>query len=263
MTNNVYVCYNTINILHKLFGDIKLNYKQFSAMINMHEKTENDRVIYTAYYICCKEESTQFTLDDVFNKLDSHNYGVSNTSRIRAYLKKSKDFRLIKKSVYVFSPKRKAEMDIECDFIQENQDIVTDGELLDETLFCGHRGYLTKLVKQANHCYENNCYDACAVMIRRSFEILLILSYQSLGIENEIKNGDGNYKMIKDICANAKMNTVLNLSRSKNDLDSIRELGNYAAHKFYYNTQPKDINDLKVKIRVCFEELLYKSGLKS
>lgn len=250
-------------IFQKLFGDFKLNYIQFSEVIKMHEKTANDRVIYTAYYICCTEDSTQFTLDDVFCKLDSNSYGVSNTSRIRAYLKKSKDFRLIKKGLYVFSPKRKAEMDIECGFIKDNEDIETDGELLDETLFCGHRGYLTKLVKQANHCYEYNCYDACAVMIRRSFEILLILSYQNIGIENEIKNVDGNYKMLKDICANAKINTVLNLSRSRNDLDSIRELGNYAAHKFYYNTQPKDIIDLKVKIRVCFEELLYKSGLKS
>ena len=228
----------------------------------MHEKKEFDRVKYTAYFLCADKGTPNFNLADVLDMLSSNGYGISNSSRIKQYLKVSKDFRVVKEDEYFLLTKLKVELDKECSFLGNKEIIETDGVLLDENLFCGHRGYLTKLIKQANHCYENNCYDACAVMIRRAFEILLIHSYQNNNIEDEIKNSDGNYYMLETICNNAKNNRILDLSRSKNDLDSIRELGNLAAHKITYNTTNKDIDNLKVKLRVCFEELLYKSGFK-
>jgi hypothetical protein len=228
----------------------------------MHEKKEFERIKYTAYFICYERDTTSFILNDVLDMLSTAGNGISNSSRAKQYLKLSKDFRNLTKDEYIMSAKLKVELDKECNFLNNKEIIETDGALLDENLFCGHRGYLTKLIKQANHCYENNCFDACAVMIRRAFEILIIFSYQNNGIENEIKDKDGNYYMLEVICNNAKNNKTLDLSRSKSDLDSIRELGNYAAHKITYNTTHKDIENLKVKIRVCFEELLYKSGLK-
>jgi hypothetical protein len=228
----------------------------------MHEKKEFDRIKYTAYFLCYEKDISNFILTDVLDMLSSHGNGISNSSRAKQYLKNSKDFRSLRNDEYVLATKLKVELDKECSFLDNKEIIETDGVLLDENLFCGHRGYLTKLIKQANHCFENNCYDACAVMLRRAFEILLIHSYQNNKIENEIKDKDGNYYMLEVICNNAKNNKTLDLSRSKSDLDSIRELGNYAAHKITYNTTNKDINNLKVKIRVCFEELLYKSGFK-
>ena len=70
-----------------------------------------------------------------------------------------------------------------------NEDIiVSDSELLDETLFCGKRGFLDKLIKQVNHCYDHCCYDAAAVCMRRVFEITLILAYENLGIQKKMVN---------------------------------------------------------------------------
>ena len=48
--------------------------------------------------------------------------------------------------------------------------------------FCGKRPFLTRLIQQINFTYGHNCYDACAVLMRRLFEVLLVLAYQNKGI---------------------------------------------------------------------------------
>ena len=132
-------------------------------------------------------------------------------------------------------------------------------ELLEMNIFYGHTNYLNKLVLQANKCYEEKCYDACATMLRRILEILLIKSYEELGIEKSIKDSNGNYFLLETICNDAKTNATLNLSRIKNRLDILSNIGNYAAHRITYNTTKKDIDEIKIDLRVMLEELLYKA----
>lgn len=139
--------------------------------------------------------------------------------------------------------------------------IESDSELLDENKFCGKRGYIDKLVKQMNCSYKNNCYDSCAVLMRRLFELLLILSYQNLGIDNDIKDSSGKYFLLEKIVSNAKGNNVLNISRIKLEYDKIRDIGNYSAHGITYIASEKDINDIKQKYRVAIEELFDKAGI--
>lgn len=43
----------------------------------------------------------------------------------------------------------------------------------------------------------NNCYDACAVLMRRVFEISLILAYEHHGIQDDIKDEKGDYVMLE------------------------------------------------------------------
>lgn len=96
--------------------------------------------------------------------------------------------------------------------------------------------------------------------MRRVFEIVLILAYENKGVENEIKvNGD--YVMLERIVANAVQNATLHISRSRNEYDAIRDLGNFAAHKIHFNTRKSDIDNIKQTYRVCLEELYYIAGL--
>lgn len=97
--------------------------------------------------------------------------------------------------------------------------------------------------------------------MRRFFEIILILTYEHYGIQDEIKQ-QGDYMMLEGIVANAINNKTLNLSRSRNTYDEFRKLGNFAAHKIYYNTRKSDIDKVMQNYRVALEELYYKSGLK-
>ena len=140
--------------------------------------------------------------------------------------------------------------------------VVSDSELIDENKFCGKRHYLDRLIYQINNSYANNCYDATAVLMRRLFEILLILTYQNLKIDDEIKDSQGKgYVMLDAIVKNAKSNSIIRLSRIKNEFDTFRMIGNFSAHNITYTACKKDIDDIKLNYRVMLEELYNKASL--
>lgn len=98
--------------------------------------------------------------------------------------------------------------------------------------------------------------------MRRLFEILLVLSYQKFGIDDQIKDTSGNgYIMLDGIVKNAKSNQTLKISRIKNEFDTFRKVGNFSAHNITYTACKKDIDDIKLNYRVMLEELYSKAGL--
>ena len=241
-----------------------MTFENYANTINLIEKKEFDKISFTAFFLQYYEKRVEFSLNDIFELLKQLNITISNHSRIKNKLRDSKRFRKIKDNIYTITPNGISELTpIINELINSESSIITNNCLFDLNLFLGARGYLDNLFKQVDNCYYNNCFDACAVLIRRIFEILLIESYQNLKISSEIKNEKGNYLMLEAICTNAKNNKVLNLSRNtKEVLDDIRDLGNFAAHKITYNTRKTDIDKKYNSIRACFEELYYKAGLK-
>ena len=241
-----------------------MTFENYSQKLKISEKTEFEKITYTAFYLYKFEKQTEIALDDVFSMLQKIDITISNRSRIKTKLKESRRFRKIREEIYTITSNGIKELSDEIDkILDDNEKIETNSCLFDLSLFLGARGYLDKLFRQINNCYYNHCYDACAVLIRRVFEILLIESYKELKIEDQIKDSNGNYAMLEKICNNAKVNLTLNLSRNtKESLDQIRDLGNFAAHKITYNTRKSDIDKTYSSIRTCFEELYYKAGLK-
>lgn len=138
------------------------------------------------------------------------------------------------------------------------------GTILPNTLFEGLLPNFQSLCKQINASYEGNLYDCTAVLMRRLLECLLVLSYQKAGIESEIMDKSGNYHISLDgMIKNAAQNSVLALSaNTKKDMSLFKDLGNYSAHKIWYNCTQQDIKPHILKYRVVIEELLYKSGMK-
>lgn len=239
-----------------------ISYNTFVKRIQMNDKTEMEKVKYTMYYYKKILKKNEISLKEIIVALENEGIYISNFSRLKNYIRKSTDFKKVSKTEeYSLTDKAMRNLNQEIDFLDEDF-IIADGILLDKTNFMGYRNYLDKLILQANHCYENSCYDACATLMRRILEILLILSYRNLKIDNLIKNNDGTYKMLEKICDDAKNNKILNLSRTKNELDSFRNIGNYAAHKIEYNTLKTDIDSIKLNYRTILEELYYKAGLK-
>lgn len=240
-----------------------IDYKTYANKVEINSKKEMDKFLYTSFYISVANNNQGFTINEIDNILKQNGFHISNLSRLKSKIKKSKAFKNINTDTYVLTSSCLAKLKAENAFLSDNTVIQNEGILLDKDIFIGHTGYLDKLCFQANHCYENHCYDACATILRRILEILLIKSYGNLKIENEIKDDNGNYFMLEKICSNAKNNKTLSLSRVKNDLDSIRDLGNFAAHRILYNTTKHDIDIKRDKIRALFEELLYKAGFKN
>lgn len=136
------------------------------------------------------------------------------------------------------------------------------GTVLPDDLFGSVSVNVQSLCKQINASYENNLFDCTAVVMRRLLESLLVLSYQKAGIESQIMNGNRHVTLDK-IIKNAEQNTTLALSsNTRKDMALFKDLGNYSAHKIWYNCTQGDIKPNILKYRVIVEELMYKAGLK-
>lgn len=145
---------------------------------------------------------------------------------------------------------------------EDYENIDSNSEFLDETKFCSKRTYLDRIIKQINKCYAANCYDATAVLLRRLFEILLILAFQHHNIDGEIKSQSGQgYVMLEEVVKKAKASSMLKLSRITNEYDTFRAIGNFSAHNITYTAGKHDVDQIKLNYRVMLEELYNKSGL--
>lgn len=236
---------------------------QYLSVVNLAEKTELEKVKLLAFFRISSDRTTSFDLNTILQVLKEIGHPISNVSRLKNYLAKSRDFKKIgKENEYIITPLVKQRLQAEYgDIIKNTEETVSSSEVLDESLFIGKRGFLDKLIKQVNSCYYNNCYDACAILMRRVFEISLILAYEHQEVQDQIKDLNGDYVMLEKIVANAIKNKTLHISRSRKEYDTIRELGNFAAHKIHFNTRKNDIDNIKQTYRVCLEELFYIAGL--
>ena len=136
------------------------------------------------------------------------------------------------------------------------------GSVLPDALFDSLPTNVQSLCKQINASYENNLFDCTAVIMRRLLEGLLVLSYQKAGIESEILNGNYHVTLDKMIKI-SEQNTTLALSgNTRKDMALFKDLGNYSAHKIWYNCTQGDIKPHILKYRAIIEELIYKAGLK-
>ena len=124
------------------------------------------------------------------------------------------------------------------------------------------RGYIEKVAYQANECYKYGLYDACAVMVRRLIETLIIECYEHHEIDSKIKNANGDFFALKDLISKFLSETKWNVSRSKNleKIADIKVVGDLSAHNRRYNARDYDINNLKADIRIAVEELVCIAG---
>lgn len=128
---------------------------------------------------------------------------------------------------------------------------------LPQDVWKGTRGYIEKVCSQMNGCYQFGFYDAASVMLRRFVETLIIESYEALGRESEIKDGTGNYLMLRDLITKACDTNPINLGRdAKESLKNVKELGDRSAHNRRYNSNQADLNKIQSGVRVAADELI-------
>ncbi|WP_426583187.1 hypothetical protein [Mucilaginibacter sp. R-33] len=138
-------------------------------------------------------------------------------------------------------------------------------QIIPLNLFENTRDFLYKVAIQINQTYEHACYDACAVMIRRMLEMLIIITYETYKIDSVIKDKAGNFMMLSGLLPLYINQKEWNLSRtSKTSLPQVKDLGDFSAHRLHYNAQRGDIDNIlnKLHLRTVLEEMLYKANLK-
>jgi hypothetical protein len=127
----------------------------------------------------------------------------------------------------------------------------------------GTRGYIEKVVNQANGCYENGWYDSCAVMLRRLIETLIIEAFEKHSISQKIKNTEGDFFYLRDLIGLCIAETAWNLSRNcKQALPKLKGIGDKSAHSRRYIAHRGDVDPLLADIRLVVQELVYLAGLK-
>lgn len=243
-----------------------MKFSRYLLKVDFFSKSEFERVKFLTYYHQSIDNQYEFTVDDICKTFFELGLPSPNKSRLKKRITTSKIFVKGSKANHFRMHANeyiKLKKDLAIPTLEDDEEIETINTVLHISLYTNTRGYIERLAKQINASYENNLFDGCAVLMRRLLEILLIHTYENFNIESQIKNDFGDYNMLSDIVNNAKTNTAISLSRSsKKCLESFRELGNFSAHKIFYNARKNDIDTVLLNYRATIEELLYKSSLK-
>jgi hypothetical protein len=129
------------------------------------------------------------------------------------------------------------------------------------------RGYIEGVAVQANNCYSTGCYDACAVMIRRLIETLIIECFEAHGIHKEVQDSAGNYPYLRDLIkkilelhTEGKLNIGRNSRESLKNLEKtkiLKQIGDLSAHSRYFLAKKGDLDDIRLELRVVIQELVH------
>lgn len=130
------------------------------------------------------------------------------------------------------------------------------------SLVRGTRGYIEKIVHQINGCHERGWYDACAVMIRRLLETLIIEAFENNHLAHQIKNASGDFVYLGDLIDKTLAEPSWNIGRSaKRALKRLKDVGNQSAHSRRFNAHRGDLEKVIPDLRAAAQELLYLAHL--
>lgn len=235
--------------------------------VTLTTKPEAERAKLLCFYHYKENGETAFTMANIALWMEECNFSKPNTSRLKEHLTKGKgkSFLVAKAANGTLEFVPAVLQALERNFgglWVDTTTIESRSELIEEAKFCGKRNFLDRLIQQINFSYGNNCYDACAVLMRRLFEVLLILAYKNKGIEADITNPDGSHKMLEGIVKDAVQNKTLDIpTRISKNFNAFREVGNNSAHSITYTAGKLDIDNIARDYRVMMEDLYNRVGL--
>ena len=139
--------------------------------------------------------------------------------------------------------------------------------IVDSNSVKGTKVYIEKVVDQINGTYEDGWYDACAVMLRRLIETLIIEAYEGKKIDHKIKGKNGDFFRLNRLINEACKESDLNLNRvTKQILPKIKKLGNLSAHTRTFNANRSILERLSqdhfFDIQALVQDFISKAGLK-
>lgn len=124
------------------------------------------------------------------------------------------------------------------------------------------RGYLIAVGRQMNGCFESGWYDACAVMMRRLLETVIIEAFEAKKLDVKIKDSQGEFFQLTALISASLSENAWNLSRNtKKALPKLRDVGHQSAHSRRFTAQKSDIEKIQPDCRVAVEEFLQLAGL--
>ena len=243
-----------------------MNIEHYARRVSLDEASEIRKIELLAYFFAEDKDQQEFTVSEMVEILVALGHARPNGTRLKSKIKGSRSFiNGAKKDFFRLSVAARKTLSEEFPDVGDSEEIVSDSTLIPEILFEGiRRPYLERNVQQINAAYENNLFDACALMMRRLLEVLLIHSFEHAGIVGEITEVDGTFQNLKTLINKAKSRPEIALSATvRKSIDEFRELGNLSAHLVRYNCRKDDIRTVRMDYRATIEELLYKAGFRN
>ena len=119
------------------------------------------------------------------------------------------------------------------------------------------RGYLEKITHQLNGSYEHGWYDACAVMMRKLIEALIIEVFEGRRMASKIQTSAGDFLTLDALIGKVIGEPTWNLSRTtKQALSDAKQLGDNSAHTRRFAAHRGDIDGLRIGFRTAVQELV-------
>lgn len=129
-------------------------------------------------------------------------------------------------------------------------------QLLPKNLVTNAPFYIDKNINEMLLCYDKGLYSACLVMMRKLLETLIIECFEKYGIENEIKDNNGEFfylsNLIPCFLGASKWNASRNIRKS---MDKIKKYGDLSAHNRRFFAKKADLLDVKDDLRQAIQEI--------
>ncbi|MCL2607582.1 MAG: hypothetical protein FWD92_03385 [Methanomassiliicoccaceae archaeon] len=217
-----------------------LRLKEFVDHSGLMKKADAERFELLSYYLFKERGMSSFHVRNVFDLFDDAEIVVADRSALKKHVKECGTFRTVSMDgAIAFMPDalRTFNRDYErlWDFIPETNTAV---EIIPEERFCGKRETFDRLIVQINETYGNGSYDACASVMRRLLEAALILSFRSVGKENDILR-DGRFVHFDELMKKAYISFP---SLNADDLEAASKIGDYSHAGPMYTFGANDIN---------------------
>jgi len=222
-----------------------------------------DRAVAALWLVSTGDHNATASPAELANMLEAAGYPAQNRSRLRKQL--TSDKRTAKASGGAFRIRITARpsLDSSLSVYTRTREVPKSDSIIPQELLEGTRGYIETVGIQINASYDSGLYDCCAVMCRRLLETLIIEAYEAAGIEDQLKDADGNYRMFAALLSQVQSGTGISLSRNGlKGLKDFKRLGDLSAHNRRYNALRTDIDRVRDDIRVASEELLHLAGLR-
>ena len=129
-------------------------------------------------------------------------------------------------------------------------------QLLPKNLVTNAPFYIDKNISEMLLCYDKGLYSACLVMMRKLLETLIIECFEKYGIENEIKDNNGDFFYLSNLIPCFLNASKWNASRNiRKSMDKIKKYGDLSAHNRRFFAKKADLLDVKDDLRQAIQEI--------
>jgi hypothetical protein len=235
----------------------------FAQDIASLESSHTDRAIAFLWYYRETQEFEERTASELANDLHDEGFPKPNVTRLHRDLARSRfTVKGRRPESFQIDVRRLADLQQAYGQFLSARKVDVKGLVIPADWVEGTRAYLERLVHQINGTYECGFYDACATMMRRLMESLIIEIYIHDGRQHEIQSNDV-FLGLEKLIAHARSDPKLTLGRNTSKtMTEVKELGDTAAHDRVCITSKQDIDDLIPRYRRMLQVLLVASGIK-